>query len=100
MGVMQIIGRADADEINALVLPAELVKMPVEPFKLSKKVCLGEIGVHDSHCIGPVQCCNHFIASITDCLQMPGGYVSSYANYSKSLHLALVTDFPINKYFS
>jgi len=87
VGIVKIVGRADADIVNALVasLPAQLFSMPVESLKLSEEGYVEEIAVHDADGIGFVQCGNELVFGIAYCLHVARCYISRCSDQGKVL---------------
>ncbi len=89
MGVVQIVGRADRDVINALsfALAPQFFNVPVESLEFRKEVGIGKIAIQDTYGIRAIQCSDQDIAGIVDRLEMAGGDVTGYSRQGKSFHL-------------
>lgn len=88
VGVVEIVGRGDADVIDGLVVPApaELLDVPVEALELGEEVGFREAAVEDSHGVRGIQGRDQAVPRILDSPHVPGGDIASGADQSEVLH--------------
>lgn len=100
MCIVQVVGRADAGVVDALVasLPAQLFGMPVEPLKLGEEGNVVKETVHDADRIGFVQCGNQPVSGIPDGFHVARRNVAGRTNQSEVLYMDFHTT-PLHKQF-
>src|SRR5690348_2545937 len=93
--VVQVVGRADGDEIETLLITGatQFIDMPIESLELGEKIGLRKIAVDDAHRIARIQRGNHLVASILDGFHVPWGNVTRGADQSEVLHRAFALQF-------
>src|SRR5690606_14659018 len=90
MGVVQMIGRADAEVIDPLFVffVSEALQVPIEAFELREERGFGEVAVDDADRIMRIHRRHEPVARVADRLEMPGGDVTGESCKSKVLHVA------------
>ena len=71
VGIVQVVGRADADVVERPALPAQQVQVPVEALELGEEGGVGKIGIDDPHRIAGVERGPQRSAGVADRLHVP-----------------------------
>ena len=86
MGVMQIVGRADADIVDALAEAAQLVDIAVETLELGEEMSVGKVAVHHPDRVVGVQRRLQRAADRQDRLHMARRDIAGRADQCKLAH--------------
>jgi hypothetical protein len=90
VGVVQVVGRADAQEVDALAAALDLLEVAVEALELHEEVGLGKVAVQYAHRIVGVQGGQQQVAGVPDGLQVARGYVATGAGEGEGFYGVVV----------
>jgi len=86
VGVVQVVGRADAQVVDALAAALDLLEVAVEALELHEEVGLGKVAVQYAHRIVGVQGGQQQVAGVPDGLQVARGYVATGAGEGEGFY--------------
>ena len=91
MGVVQIVGRADADVVDAFVAAPQLVDVPIEPLELREEMRLRKMAVDDADGIIGIEGNPEIAPQGLDGLHVTRGDVAGGADQGEACHGAALT---------
>lgn len=92
VGVVQIVGRADAHIIDVGTAITQLGVVTVEELLFCEEGSLGEVAVHDAYAVALVVSGDEGVTRVFDGFEVARGYVASHADYCKVFHGYLETN--------
>ena len=90
VGVVQVIGCADAHIVYLIAPSFQLVYMPIEALELCEKMGLRKIAIHYAHAVEAVHSCQQVVLSISYGRKVPRGNISGSAYQCEVFHVPLL----------
>ena len=89
VGIVQVVGRADAHVVDVGAAVAQLGVVPVEELLLGEEGSLGEVAVHDADAVAPVVGGDEVVTCVFDGFEVARGDVAADADECEILHYFL-----------
>ena len=86
VGIMQVVGRADAHIVDLLTFVPQSGVVTVEELLLCEEGSLGKVAVHDADAVALVVSGNEGVAGVFDGFQVSWSDVATYTNNSEVFH--------------